>query len=184
MWVPHPSRPLRKAGCAVSLQCRRNNRRRFDPLSHGPAKMPALLFPGGSRREPWSGPQPAAVPKKSNIGDSCLLKRPTVPIRVTDSSAPMRARSGDHGDNPGEPKHGHTYAGSVAAIRKHDRAAEQAAPGVSWRSGAGRVPDGDRAVGPAQRTGGAGYGQETQARDRGRRGGDHPPSHGQRQVQG
>ena len=54
------------------------------------------------------------------------------------------------------------HAGSAASFREHDRTAEPAAAGVSWRSRAGCLPDGDRATGPAQRAGCAGDGQEAE----------------------
>jgi hypothetical protein len=81
---------------AVQFRWCRIHRLRFNPITHGPAKVPALFVSGETRGGAIAGPraglQGAAVPKKSNFGGFRLLKTPTVPIRVTESSARTREK--------------------------------------------------------------------------------------------
>src|ERR1035437_5650630 len=58
------------------------------------------------------GPVSVPVPKKSNFSAARLLKTAIVSIRVTESNARRRAKSGDHGDN--------IFHHSVASLWKHD----------------------------------------------------------------
>jgi len=54
----------------------------------------------------------AAVSNKCNFRFPALLKTAIVPIKVTESSARMRAKSGDHGN--------HISHYAVASLRKHN----------------------------------------------------------------